>query len=397
VNNPSSPEALQKPELVVFGENKIGGVQNLYYGLLSNDINNQFDKLWIFTDDIKSSSTRLLQPYNVCREIFFEFSDLRRPTARRLSKLVSNRPGVVVVNNMVELMAMHLHRKSNKAIIYVCHDEYYLKAARSHEFLIDAYIAHNPHFFERLRELLPPERRKDVYYLPFGIKTHEIRNSPRLSGELRIIFIGRLVNPKGIFDLPKVDDHLKSKGVSVQWTIVGAGPDKERLMKEVEAKSNFTFITPGDTEGVLKVAASQDVYVLPSYLDGLPVALLEAMSVGLVPVVYEFNAGIRSVVTEDIGFVVKSGAIDEMASRIIYLDQNRELMAKMGDLARRMVREKYEVTSRAKAYYDLFSNFSLLKRERRNVHFKYDGSLDLPLVPQFVRDAGRWLKRALGR
>ena len=69
-------------------------------------------------------------------------------------------------------------------------------------------------------------------------------------------------------------------------------------------RNNFLFDTPTNTDGVLKHASNNDIFILPSRLDGLPVALLESMSVGLVPIISEFNPGIKKVVTEKEGYVV---------------------------------------------------------------------------------------------
>src|SRR5207253_3242421 len=109
--------------------------------------------------------------------------------------------------------------------------------------------------------------------------------------------------------LKKIDDELIKAGVNIEWTIVGDGPDKAKLIVDLKDRSYFSFLSPNRTEDILNLAVKNDVYLLPSYLDGLPVALLEAMSAGLVPIVSRFNPGIDAVVEKNNGFIVPVGAI----------------------------------------------------------------------------------------
>ena len=73
------------------------------------------------------------------------------------------------------------------------------------------------------------------------------------------------------------------------------------LLPKLDNLSNFRFAKPETNNEVLEALKQCDLFILPSRKDGLPVALLEAMSVGCVPLVSAFSEGIREVVTPGIG------------------------------------------------------------------------------------------------
>jgi glycosyltransferase involved in cell wall biosynthesis len=83
------------------------------------------------------------------------------------------------------------------------------------------------------------------------------------------------------------------------------------------------------------------MFVLPSYAEGLPVALLEAMSYAL-PVITTPVGGIPSVVRDgENGIMVNAGNIPELTDRIRYLWQHPEVAERLGQAARRTVNQRF--------------------------------------------------------
>jgi glycosyltransferase involved in cell wall biosynthesis len=386
-----------KPIIIAFSQHKIGGVQSYYYNLLSRDRWNDFEKVWIFSDFFEGKDAKPRQPYACCKEIVFTYGS--KPfykSLEDLAALIPEGPGLLLANHSLELAAVHKHSKRDKTVVFVCHDEMYIHNAVRYEFMIDVYIAHNLAFYKLLKEKLPPERRGDVYYLPYGISPAPTGRSRRQPGEkLRVLFIARLTREKGIYDLAKIDDELVRHGFGVEWTIVGDGPEKENLKASLSDRGNFSFCSPPTNQEILDIAVRNDVYVLPSYLDGMPVALLEAMSAGLVPILYRFNEGIEGVLTPDTGFIVSSGDYEEVARKIAWLDKNRDHLETMSSAARSRILNEFEVGMRSEKYYDLFKKFRSLKKPLRSKHIQYDGRLDYPFIPQSVRDGWRSLRKIL--
>ncbi|THU41530.1 glycosyltransferase family 4 protein [Niastella caeni] len=387
----------EKPELIVFSQYKLGGVQNFYYNLLSNDPYQAFDKKWIFSDDVNSDDPKLPALFNCCEEIVFPLQQTPGEDAyiraSRLEKLISERAGAVLTNFDLELSTLHLHRRNNKTIFFICHDEWYLSRAVRFDFLIDVFIAHNIEFYNRLRSLLP-KRKNDVYYLPYGVNIPSIQRKPNVDKELKIVIAARLQPEKGTNDLPVINRLLQEQGITVKWTIIGNGPEKTYLQQEL--KDNAEFFTFSKNQEVVNEMANNDIFILPSRLDGLPVAMLEAMSVGCVPVISKFNEGITAVVTNDIGYVLPVGDNNAFASAIAELHYNRQELETKSKAALRLINEKYEVKERSKEYFDLFLRYKELKKKKRLKIPNYgSGYLSHPWIPAIASKTLRKIRKVL--
>ena len=383
----------ERPELIAFSQNKIGGVQNFYFNILTNDPYNVFHKKWIFTDRETETEAKLPKMYSTGMEILFPISkgETTYQIARRLQKLISRKPGVALTNFYEELATLHIHRR-NKTIFFICHDELYLKAARQFEFLIDVFIAHNIEFYDKMVRLFP-ERKNDIYFIPYGVNVPSFERQKNFTGELRIVMLARLTVNKGVYDLPQIQDELVKANVKVKWTIIGDGPEKEKLMGLMKG-SDAEFYTPKDNADVMELLKRQDIYILPSRLEGLPVSMLESMSVGCVPVVSEFNQGIKKILPSSIGFILPIGDIAAFSKTISALHFDRNELEKRSSLSRELIKQQFDIQSRAKEYFDLFKDYSRLKKKRNFKFFTYDGGfLHHPLIPGYTRTLAGKIKR----
>jgi glycosyltransferase involved in cell wall biosynthesis len=386
----------EKPELIIFSQNKMGGVQNFYYNILSSGPMHTFNARWIFLDSTEYNDPKLPSVYNCCEEVIFPLQttpgESIHKVAARLDKLITGKEGAVLTNFDTELITLHLHRHDKKTVFFVCHDEGYLQRAQQFEFLIDVYIAHNIEFYERLQAMFP-RRKEDVYFLPYGVKIPGYKRQPNTTGPLKIVMAARLQPEKGVADLPVIHRLLKEKGISVNWTIIGDGPEKQQLIKDLAQGEGAKFYTFAQNEEVVAEMAKNDIFILPSRLDGLPVAMLEAMSVGCVPVLSRFNTGIEQVVTKDIGYVLTTGDNKAFAETIALLHNNREELEKKSMLGMQLVREQYEASSRAKTYFDLLGRYKELKKKKRLKIPNYNGYLSSPWIPAPISKMIRKVKK----
>jgi len=385
---------MSKTLLVAFSQYKLGGVQNFYYNLLSHAPGGKYTIKWIF-EKVNDKDPKLQGPYGIGEEIVFDVeSDSPETTyemARRLGKLIPKEKGIILANFWHDLVTLHLYRRPLATVFFVCHDEGYVPMAADFEFLIDVFIAHNYQFYEEMVKALP-HRKEDVYFIPYGVRVPDFYRIHNPSQPLNIVIAARLQVSKGINDLPVVDELIKKQGVLVNWTIIGQGPEKQQLEDRLLPRGNFRFFSPARNEEVLALMQQQDVFILPSRLDGLPVAMLEAMSVGCVPVISRFNKGIEKVVTSDIGFVLPVEDLQQFADSIIKLDRDRDDLRVRSRRARAAVVEHYNIGKQSRKYFDLFENFGQLKKPVRKKFRRYGGWLDHPLCPVFLRSFVRIVK-----
>jgi len=169
-----------------------------------------------------------------------------------------------------------------------------------------------------------------------------------------IIFVGNLVGRKGVNNLILAIAELQRRGYkNINTTIVGAGPEKEKLMNMAYG-TGIKFIGGVPPEKVGEYIKKHSIFVLPSVKgEGLPNAILEAMSYGL-PVIATKIAGIPDVVKHgETGFLVEPDNPTALADCILKLYTNNRLRE---DMTMKTVQEikKYSwesVTNKLEAIY----------------------------------------------
>lgn len=359
-----------KPELLVFSIYLMGGGASFHRNMISNRPDDFFDIKCIFLNPLhwnaKRSDDVVLDESN----IVFEFSEEPiNDVSSRLGKLISEREGVVITNFDTELATLNTYKRRKKAIFFICQDDAYIYLAKKYNHIIDIIITHNIAVYEEICKLLP-NRKKDIHFIQHGVTVQNFERKHNSDNKLRLVFLARHVKLKGIYDLPKIDDELRKRNIDVEWFILGDGEEKENFINEVKSKDNFSFLVPKTTEDLIEVLKTTDIYVLPSSLDGLPVSLLESMSVGCVPVVYNFSEGIKKVITADIGFVVEKGDVIAMTDQIEFLSKDRNELKKRSISCSAKISQEFDVKKQSGLYFSLYKNYKKLKKNRF-INLKY--------------------------
>lgn len=367
---------MSKPELIVISQNLMGGGSSFHKNMIENRPDDFFDIKCIYLNPLHWNATRLENLELKKNDIIFSFgNEPINDIASRLNEHISNNEGALVTNLPEELYVLDFYPKTNKTIFFICHDKGFLYLIQKYDYLIDVFIAHNHEVFQEIQKLLP-NRTKDIFFIQHGVSVQSFEKKKNDVNNLNLVFLARHVKTKGIYDLPKVNEELVKKGITVNWTILGDGEEKENFVKSVKHLPNFSFKTPKESSEVVEILKNQDIYVLPSSLDGLPVSLLESMSVGVVPIVYNFSEGIKRVITEDIGYVEELKDYHSIAERIVMLHENRDLLRSFSLNCSRKIEEEFNIKIQASLYFDLYKNYKVLKKKKKfslkRIQNKYD-------------------------
>jgi len=172
---------------------------------------------------------------------------------------------------------------------------------------------------------------------------------PESDGDLRLLFIGRLQEGKGLFDL--VDAFAKLESHDVDLLIAGDGPLEEKINKEITKRGLEQSIhLLGYREDVPELLAASDVLILPSYREGTPRVISEALA-SRTPVVSTRIAGIPEQVSHgECGLLIDPGDVDALVDALDRLFDSEELREKMFRACRSQVerfsveREQREIT-----------------------------------------------------
>jgi glycosyltransferase involved in cell wall biosynthesis len=354
------------PELIIFSQYLLGGGASFHRNMLANMPETAFELKVIYHYPKNGIFTPSLEFHSRPNDVIFDYNDESLLSIiKRLSTHISNHEGLVVTNLDIELYCLDLYPKNNKVIYFICHDDGFLHLAKKFRHIISVFIAHNIEVFESLKKLLP-HRLDNIFFIPHGVQVQHFIKPENYRNKLKIAYLARHHILKGIYDLPLINQILLKHNVEVDWLIMGDGNEREKFLNQTKNILNFVCYIAKNNEDVIKNLKECDVFILPSRKDGLPVALLEAMSVGCVPIVSNFSEGIKQVVTDDLGYVVKVADNVAFANCILDLNKNRNELKIKSLNCIKSIEENYNIKKNAKKYFDLYSKFELYKNTAKN-------------------------------
>ncbi len=194
------------------------------------------------------------------------------------------------------------------------------------------------------------QKRKNEYSPLFDAgKIHVIHNFiylPELkektkNQQVKIISLGRLGKRKGTFDLISAVEKIKHLDFMLELGGDGEIDLCHHLIKEknlVEKIKIRGWVAGAEREEMLETG---DVFVLPSYLEDMPMAILEAMAYEM-PVVSTNIAGIPEMVEDGkSGFLIEPGDACTLAKKLSLLIENESLRREFGKRSRRLVKEEF--------------------------------------------------------
>lgn len=207
----------------------------------------------------------------------------------------------------------------------------------------------------QLMRLVAPDAWEDLHIVRMSVdvSAYAPPARPRTSeGPLKVLSVGRLVPEKGSLVLLEGIARLRAGGRPVMTRLVGSGPLEPLLRERIAALGlvdAVELLGSVGQEGLPSLYHWADVFCLPSFQEGLPVVLMEALATEL-PVVTTWIAGIPELVEDGVsGRLVPPGRPDRLAAAIedLLVDPER---AREGAAAgrRRVLREfSSEVTSKS--------------------------------------------------
>lgn len=203
------------------------------------------------------------------------------------------------------------------------------------------------------------DKNTNVDIIPNGVDTKLFHPKEKKQSRevLRIICVARLIERKGQHYLIKAVKRLSDEGTKVFIELVGTGDAEKyykKLVKSLGIMDLVKFSGYVNRESITENYASADVFVLPSFNEGMSLSTLEAMASGL-PVVVTKTGGTNSMVEEGInGLVFKQGDINELTNHLRLLHNDKSLMNKMGKASRNKSRE-FSWEKASLSYQKLFS------------------------------------------
>ena len=333
--------------------------------------------------DSAMSKSNLTFPVQHQQDFVFDKKDNVFHVIKKLRNLIPNKKGVLVLNYGTE-MTMLDHFRVEQATVQLVHDAYNVRLAEKYEHVVDAFICHNRHIEAELKNKLH-NRSKDVFYIPHGVKILDAERKEMVEGRpLKLLFLGRITKAKGVFDLPVIAKMLRDKGIAVEWTCIGNGPEMEAFKTSWDNKDKVNFYTPHSNDEVMAHCLESDVFVLPTKFEGTPVSLLETMSTGLVPVITNLPGGIDEIVTDEIGFKIEIDNNEGFANAIAHLSLNRGEWRNKSIRCKEKVKSDFNLEHTSKQYFEVMLRCKDNKKNKTLKKIKTGSRLDLLWMPNIV-------------
>jgi glycosyltransferase involved in cell wall biosynthesis len=164
--------------------------------------------------------------------------------------------------------------------------------------------------------------------------------------EPAFLFIGRLIKDKGIIEYLEACKKVKAKHPKIRCLLVGPFDSNPSALKNDELKpyiESGVIEYFGEQNDVRPFISQCSTYVLPSYHEGTPKTVLEAMAMGR-SIITSDAPGCRETVIEGLnGYLVKVKDIKGLTNKMEYLISDLEICKNMGQESAKIAREKYDV------------------------------------------------------
>jgi colanic acid/amylovoran biosynthesis glycosyltransferase len=218
----------------------------------------------------------------------------------------------------------------------------------------DLFLPISDHWRRRLITLGCPPARIAVHRMGIDCSKFDFATRARREGEpLRLVTVARLVEKKGVEYAIRAVASLVADGVDVEYTIVGDGPLRGRmdaLVAELALAGKVRIMGAMAHADVAAILARSHVMVAPSVtaadgdMEGIPVAMMEAMASGL-PVVSTLHSGIPELVSDGMtGYLVPERDVDTLAARLRYVAEHESEWPRVARAARTFVEENHDIS-----------------------------------------------------
>jgi len=206
-----------------------------------------------------------------------------------------------------------------------------------------------------------------VYYLPNAIDLSAYRNlgSGRIAEaknppQLKVLYLGYMGKSKGSFDLLEAARGTMSKNIPVIFDLVGedvSPGEVEQIKQQIDQTGLGNVVTLHPTASNTKKIdffREADIFIYPSYSEGMPIAVIEAMACGL-PIIATRVGGLPDLVRDgNNGILVDAGRPDQLESALESLILNPELRLSMQVNSYQHAFDEYEIEKHVKRLVDIY-------------------------------------------
>jgi glycosyltransferase involved in cell wall biosynthesis len=230
-------------------------------------------------------------------------------------------------SKLFNLTAMHIFKRSDRILVYSKEDK------------------------QKISNLVPKEKveifRNAVITKEFLTDNESIKNKLSIPDKSKIVlYIGRLVKEKGLYDLIESIPIVLKEFEPAYFVFAGEGLDKdhmENICNERGIKENVRFTGHIDNRNIARVLFNADIFVLPTYSEGMPMVILEALAAGL-PIITTPVGAIPDIIKDGInGFLVEPRSPRQLAEKILFLLNRDDIRNSIRETNIQLAKKEFDV------------------------------------------------------
>jgi len=298
-----------------------------------------------------SNLKALVRLYRIMKKNNYIMVHTHTPVASFLGRIAAKIAGVPHI--VYSVHGFHFHEYGSKIKNFI-----YYRLEKFAGGSTDVLITINKDDYKIAKEKNIAPNGKVVYIKGVGVDTEKfdpkrIKEDKRkkiltklsINNEIFVISsTGRLEREKHFDQIIEALGLIKKKGLRFKFLITGDGPLYSNLLEAAKFYGmQEELVLLGHIDEIPNFLSLSDVYVTASSREGLPVSVMEAMTMEKPVVAYNIR-GVRDLVEEGVnGFLVPFGDIKELADKIIYLMEHPELAKEMGKKGREKVEREFSL------------------------------------------------------
>lgn len=346
----------------------VGGITTFMTGIMESNLKHKYQ---FFSFGTERPTFRLVKEVNDYTLMFrMGLECLIKSVASTIFHLLSfpivlavDRPNLIHINsstywsfweNVVYILISKLFFK--KTLVHIhggLFEEFYNRSNSLGKFMIklglclsDEVIVLSQNWREFFESFIP---KKKVFVLPnfvdlskYGSKKEENERE----NSLNVLFVGGVgAKTKGIYDVFKAIPLVLKEFKNICFVLVACTNVKKPdfISKRPEIFSHIKFLDYVYDDKKIDVFNDSDIFVLPSYSEGLPITMLEAMACGL-PIIATSVGGVPEVIADkENGFLIETGNHEALAEKIIILAKDGKLRQIMATNNVNKIRKQYDL------------------------------------------------------
>ena len=189
-------------------------------------------------------------------------------------------------------------------------------------------------------KIVAPRKYKNVITIKNGVRDRFSDYADVTKKRNSVCYIGRIVDYKGIGELIEAFSVVGKKVPDSELNIYGDGEGFEQFKKLASKNNSIKFY--GRTDKPLEVIAENEIFVLPSYREGLSLSLLDAAMMGKRIIASNVDGNPEVVIDGKTGLLVPPKEVDQLANTMIWMLENRKEAEKMANNARKWYKENFD-------------------------------------------------------